>query len=128
MTFTVTLADGKRVTTCCPKCGLLFAAQQQQPPRGMTASDLVTGTSLDAHAATYVIGSDVSHCATLETRRDAYGCCYVKNYDRCQPSVVAFAQRDEASKFQRTHGGQLITFAELVSKQTSQPINPGGKS
>jgi alpha-D-ribose 1-methylphosphonate 5-triphosphate synthase subunit PhnG len=82
----------------------------------MWAADFATGKHLDAGQATYVEGSDVSHCAVKEIRRDGYGCCYVKGFDRCQPSLVAFADRAAAERFQQEHGGRIVPFAKLIER------------
>jgi nitrous oxide reductase accessory protein NosL len=80
----------------------------------VTATDYATGKQVDALAALYVVGSDVSHCAAMEVRRDAQGCCLYKGYDRCQPSTIAFAGRDEAEAFARKHGGKVSAWNELA--------------
>ena len=113
LTFQVELANGKTVATCCPRCGLLFAKSQQV--RHLWATDFSSGRRIDATTAVYVEASDVSHCAAMETKRDAYGCCFYKGFDRCQPSLLAFADRAAAVKFQQVHGGQVVTL-EKVSR------------
>jgi nitrous oxide reductase accessory protein NosL len=37
------------------------------------------------------------------------------HYDRCSPSILAFAQRSDAAQFAREHGGEVLRFSELVS-------------
>lgn len=116
MAFRVTLADGKMVETCCPRCGLHYIASAKQSAQKTEASDYVSGTWMDAKMATYVSGSDVSHCASKEIKRDAQGCCYVKGFDRCLPSVIAFQTQDDAEKFQKEHGGKIVAFDKLAAK------------
>jgi len=38
----------------------------------------------------------------------------MQSWDRCLPSVIAFATREDAQAFQEQSGGSLLTFAELV--------------
>jgi hypothetical protein len=35
-------------------------------------------------------------------------------YDRCSPSLLAFAERIEAVQFVREHGGQVLPFKEVA--------------
>ncbi len=113
LTFQITLANGKKVDTCCPRCGLHYVHDHSVTPRSLSATDIITGKRTDATKAVYVEGSDVSHCAAKDARRDAYGCCYFKGYDRCEPSLIAFASPEAAGKFQKEHGGRLVMFGKL---------------
>ncbi len=121
----MTLTNGKTVQTCCPRCGLHYLKVRGQTARTFEATDYASDQWIDATKAVYVSGSDVSHCGTEEARRDAYGCCAIKAYDRCLPSLIAFATPDAAQAFQKQHGGNLLTFAQL---QANQPSNQKGKS
>lgn len=116
MGFNVTLATGKTVETCCPRCGAQVIREQSQPPRAVTATDYATGKSVAVAAAVFVVGSDVSHCAAPEVRRDAQGCCMFKAYDRCQPSTIAFGDRAEAETFLKQHGGKLAVWSDIVAR------------
>jgi len=101
MAFRVTLENGKVVETCCPRCALHY---------------LETNHLIAASRAIFVSDSDVHPRATPETRRDPQGCCMMKTYDRCLPSLVAFAGKDDAAVFQKEHGGQLVAFQEIARK------------
>ena len=116
MAFRVTLENGKVVETCCPRCALHYLETNHQQARKMEATDFATGNWVDATRAVYVSDSDVHPCATLETRQDPQGCCMTKTYDRCLPSLVAFAAKDEATVFQKSHGGQIVGFQEIPGK------------
>jgi len=50
-----------------------------------------------------------------ETRRDAYGCCFYKGFDRCEPSLIAFASNEEVEKFKKQHGGEFLMFEKLTT-------------
>lgn len=116
LAFRVTLENGKSVETCCPRCALHYLETNHQQARQMEATDFTTGHWLDASRAIYISESDVHPCATLETRRDPQGCCMLKTYDRCLPSLVAFAAKDQAAAFQKVHGGKLVAFQEIPTK------------
>jgi len=116
MAFRVTLENGKVVETCCPRCALHYLETNHQQARKMEATDFATGHWVDATHAVYVSDSDVHPCAEMNTMRDPQGCCLMKTYDRCLPSLVAFAAKDDASAFQKTHGGQLVALQEISKK------------
>ena len=116
MAFRVTLENGKEVETCCPRCALHYLESNHQQARKMEATDFATGNWVDATHAVYVSDSDVHPCAEMNTMRDQQGCCLMKTYDRCLPSLVAFAAKDDASAFQKTHGGQLVALQEISRK------------
>ena len=115
----MTLANGKTVQTCCPRCGLHYLNINHQTAKTLQATDYTSGQWIDATKALYVSGSDVSHCGMVDVHRDAYGCCAIKDYDRCLPSLIAFVTLDAAQAFQKQHGGSLVTFAQL---QADQPL------
>jgi hypothetical protein len=116
MAFRVTLNNGKTIETCCPRCALHYLETNHVRARQMEATDFATGTWVDATRAVYVSDSDVHPCAALETRRDPQGCCLAKTYDRCLPSLVAFADREQAATFQKVHGGQCVGLEAISVK------------
>jgi hypothetical protein len=116
MAFRVTLENGKTVETCCPRCGLHYLETNHLTARQIEATDFATGNWVDAAKAVYVSDSNVHPCAMPETLRDPQGCCMMKTYDRCLPSLVAFAGKDAAVAFQKAHGGQLVAFQEIARK------------
>ena len=116
MAFRVTLESGKTVETCCPRCGLHYLEVNHQQARALEATDFATGHWVDATNAVFVSDSDMHPCAEMNAMRDAQGCCMMKTYDRCLPSLVAFADKDQATTFQKAHGGQIITFQSISAK------------
>ncbi|MCG3147717.1 MAG: hypothetical protein PCFJNLEI_01158 [Verrucomicrobiae bacterium] len=117
LAFRVTLTTGKTVETCCPRCGLHYLETTQQQARSLQVTDLATGQWLDASQAVFVAGSEVSPCApSKEAVRDTHGCCAVKGFDRCNPSLIAFASADSARAFQKQHGGELLTWQQMNPK------------
>jgi nitrous oxide reductase accessory protein NosL len=113
LAFRVTLQNGKTVETCCPRCGLHYLASTKQQAKALQATDLASGQWIDATKAVYVEGSDVSHCAPLEVRRDAQGCCLYKTYDRCLPSLIAFQDAQQVVAFQKQHGGEVLSWERV---------------
>ncbi|MGH9868709.1 MAG: hypothetical protein ACREAA_11175 [Candidatus Polarisedimenticolia bacterium] len=109
LAFRIEYADGGAQETCCPRCGSHALAEAGgRVPARLLARDFATGKPVDAHAARYVEGSDVEHCRTMnEQRRQEL------HYDRCLPSLIAFASEEQALSFVREHGGRLRTFEDL---------------
>jgi len=116
LAFRITLENGKSVETCCPRCGLHFIKESRESSFLIQATDYAGGKWMDANSATYVSGSDVSHCAAGEVKHDAQGCCYFKGFDRCMPSVIAFQSQDDARNFAKEHGGTVVAFDQLAAK------------
>ncbi len=116
MAFRVTLDNGRTVETCCPRCALHYLKNHQMTARQMEATDFATGHWVEASHAVFVSDSDVHPCTTLEAQRDAQGCCMLKTYDRCLPSLVAFAEKTDALAFQKSHGGQILAFQQISTK------------
>jgi hypothetical protein len=112
-TYRITLAGSKKIETCCPRCGLAYLRDHHASPKSIEATDFASDRWIDGTRAIYVSGSDLSHCPARESRRDTFGCCAVKGYDRCLPSLLAFQSREAADSFRIRHGGELMTFAEL---------------
>ena len=114
MTFRLEYADGGSQQTCCPRCGAhaLKEAGGRQVRR-MEAHDFATGRPIDARQAVYVDGSDMEHCSGDTGAASAQDSGRSLHYDRCLPSLVAFASREDAAAFMREHGGHLRGFDEL---------------
>lgn len=101
--------------TCCMACALTYKIQTKNVEI-KTATDFLSGVSIDPKIATYVVASDVSPCTqdpkvqkfVREPHAALHAC-----YDRCEPGILAFRSRNEARKFQKQHGGLIREFAEL---------------
>jgi nitrous oxide reductase accessory protein NosL len=62
-----------------------------------------------------VKGSDVNMCAQAHEMIDADKRPADVHYDRCAPSILAFAQEGEAIQFSREHGGTVHSFREVAA-------------
>ncbi len=89
--FVISLEDGKRRRACCPHCGLML---QQKTGGIVLTTDFLHGHMLSASQAVYLIQSDLTVC--------------------CAPSVLSFGSRQEAEKFRKGFGGQLVDMAEAI--------------
>ncbi len=92
--FTVHAVDGTRTVACCPHCGLLLVRRLGRLVQSAVTFDFVTRQTVNARAANFVLASQATPC--------------------CAPSLLAFAQREDAARFQTGFGGHLATFEQAV--------------
>ena len=89
--FIVLSQNGRERRACCPRCGLRFAIEAGAKPS--QATDFSSGKIITAESAFYLEGSDLMQCCTSTTMRADSGMLCDLHYDRCMPSLVAFAQK-----------------------------------
>jgi hypothetical protein len=104
---TLTLENGREVKACCPRCALHYQEEAESPVRAILVSDYASGRPLPLEQAYLIEGSDETPCirhhpVTDETRTPMHVC-----YDRCMPSLIAFADEAAARAFMSDHGGAL---------------------
>jgi hypothetical protein len=119
---TVAELDGKRIHTCCARCALVVSEQLQKPVRIIEVTDFATGKRLRAKDAFFVDGSQVQVCSTPRLEVDASRTPYLRLFDRCGPSLLAFAREDVARDFIAQHGGKLRHLDQLM--QEIKPQKP----
>jgi hypothetical protein len=107
-TRTVALVDGHKTVLCCPGCTRILRERRGRRVEVVTVTDYSSGEPLDARAAFVVAGSDVNLCLEHTLHVDAARQPVPRSFDRCSPSMIAFAKPDDAREFQREHGGELI--------------------
>jgi hypothetical protein len=95
--FVIQLQDGGHRNACCCHCGLM--AVDQAGAQTALASDFLYGRMVNARQATYVLGSVVNLC--------------------CEPSVLCFANEEEARCFQLGFGGNLFTMESAIAQLKS---------
>lgn len=111
---TVAMVNGHARVFCCPACALSEHQQEGRPVKVTELASFLTGAILSPDSAYVVRGSDVNMCATTHgLMTDATRPADLQ-YDRCSPSLLAFAQRTEAVQFVREHGGQALPFADVA--------------
>jgi len=98
---------------CCLSCALSFERQTAKPLSIVSVTNHETGKPLDPEAATFVLGSDVSPCTHDTHQLRLEGEALPVQWDRCLPSILAFASRQSAESFRAQHGGRLRSFQEL---------------
>jgi hypothetical protein len=112
---TVAVAHGHSRLFCCPACALSEREQEGKPLRVTELTAFSTGAKLSPDEAYVVKGSDVNMCAQTHGLIDADKRPAAVQYDRCAPSLLAFAQEGEAVRFTREHGGTVLPFREVAA-------------
>jgi hypothetical protein len=112
---TVAVANGHAQLFCCPACALSQHEQAGKPTQVTQLTSFLNGKALSPETAYVVKGSNVNTCERTPAPIQADKRSVNLRYDRCAPSLVAFAQRGEALEFAREHGGEVVAFQELAA-------------
>jgi nitrous oxide reductase accessory protein NosL len=115
LAVSVAVDGGPHGEACCVRCAITYAEQYRKRVRILWVTDYVNGSRLGAEQAVYVTGSDVNHCMGPPEqpsigRRESDTIVW----DRCAPSSIAFAKLEDAEAFQRSHGGRIQTFSQVI--------------
>ena len=110
---TLAIVNGHTGTFCCPACALSEHGQEGKPIVITRLTAYLTGQDLSPDQAYIVRGSDVNECVKSEGLVDPDKQQAHLHFDRCRPSMLAFARQDEAAKFSMEHGGQVLKFNDL---------------
>jgi hypothetical protein len=119
--FKIVHPDGSMKAVCCPRCGL--AAVIQNGGRALEAVDFTSKKSIPAAEAIYLEGSDIMECCSDTGFRSNEGAYQEIEYDRCMPSLLAFARREDAEIVRLKHGGRIISFEEARQSVARQLKN-----
>ena len=111
--------EGKRLPACCIRC-VLTAGRQGLKVRLVEVSDFLSGEPLSPDAAFYVSGSPVVLCERHEPKFDAEKQAHEMVFDRCEPSVFAFARREQAEEFARSNGGRVERLPQILQQAGGQ--------
>lgn len=111
----VAFVGGHREVFCCPTCALSEATQLHKTIRFDALADYDSGKVLRPADAFAVEGSDVIPCVRPHEMRNRDGLPVPMEFDRCSPSILAFASRATAERFASMHGGKAGTFQELAA-------------
>ena len=107
------VAGDDSLTFCCAACALRSREQDAPPLEVTRVFDYVSGQGLDPSQATVVVGSDINLCMREHVLMDDRKEASELHYDRCAPSVLAFASQQAADRFRTEHGGVAKSFADL---------------
>jgi len=92
--FVLQCADGSQLQACCPHCGIMLLSSRPQVVSAL-AADFLHGRMVNVRAATFLVDPDLTVC--------------------CTPTVLCFHRRDEAEKFQRGFGGEVMDLDDTQS-------------
>ena len=119
--FEIARPDGSLRAVCCPRCGL--AAVIQNGGHALDAVDFTSKKRIRAPEALYLEGSDIMECCSTTGFRSDEGAYQEMDYDRCMPSLLAFARREDAEAVRQKHGGRIISFEEAGQSVARQLKN-----
>ena len=94
-------AQGGQIEACCPHCALLLLETRDDLVSGL-AVDFIHGKMINLKTASFLVNPDVVVC--------------------CTPSVLCFADEDEAHRFQLGFNGELNKL-EDARQLTTQYMN-----
>lgn len=114
-TRTVGLVGNHRELFCCPACALTTHDQSGRAVRIVELTDYETNSALAPSQAYLVRGSDVNMCAQRHGPVDPDKQPTAVHFDRCSPSLLAFARQDAAARFAKAHGGDVLSFSDLAA-------------
>jgi hypothetical protein len=118
---TVAFVGDKRGVYCCPTCALTEAAQMHLAVRFEQVADYETGDPLRPADAFAVEGSGVIPCFRPHNMVNRDGQAVPMDFDRCSPSIIAFANLAAAKRFASDHGGEAGKFLEIVARPLASP-------
>jgi hypothetical protein len=120
---TVVRIDGRKVHACCPRCPITVARQTGAEVEFLRVTDYVTSRALDPKDAFFVSESRIMVCHTPRVKLDETHTPYMELFDRCGPSLIAFALEREARAFIVENGGSLKRLPDL-QRELAAPKPP----
>ena len=118
--LTVVRVKGKTLYACCARCALTYQAQTGRRVRVLKVTDYLSGRLIAAQEAYFVDGSRVEPCCQPAVSRKGGRTPYVRLFDRCWPSLIAFSNPNDAATFTAEHGGTVTRLNNL-----EQQLKPG---
>ncbi len=120
-TRAVVTIGGKNYETCCVRCAIIEARQTGKPLKILEVADFETSRPMDPNNAWFVEASAVNMCMRMSPVAESQGreSVYLRGFDRCSPSVMAFSNEQRARDFIVQHGGVLKRLNDLESEETS---------
>ncbi|MFO0982472.1 MAG: hypothetical protein U1E76_12185 [Planctomycetota bacterium] len=106
--------DGKEVWCCCPRCALAWIDGRRF--ERATATDHASGEHVAAERCVYVEGADLMPCCAPNVMLGEAKAPMERCFDRCSPSLIAFALAAQARDFVQQHGGEVVSFEALLAE------------
>ena len=105
---------GRRAEVCCVRCAFTYEEQKQSALRLLDVTDYPTQKAMKPEDAWYVVGSRVVLCVGHDHHMDEQKQPLERVFDRCEPSIYAFASREDAEAFSNENGGTLRRLPALA--------------
>lgn len=118
---TVAFVGSRREVFCCPTCALSEGVQTHEPVRFEQLADYETARALRPGDAFAVEGSNLILCVRSHQMLNRDGQVAPMDFDRCSPSIIAFANRAAAERFASEHGGNVGAFLQLAGQSAQAP-------
>jgi hypothetical protein len=118
--LTTVKVDGKKLYACCARCALTYERQTGKSVEIVNVTDYLSGRTIDARKAWFVDGSRAEPCCSPVLKPEAGSTPYMRMFDRCSPSLIAFSQQDQALRFIAGNGGKVTTLNELRIQTKSE--------
>ncbi len=118
---TVAFVGSRREVFCCPTCALNEGVQTHEPVRFEQLADYETARALRPGDAFAVEGSNLVLCVRSHQMLNRDGQVAPMDFDRCSPSIIAFANRAAAERFASEHGGNVGAFLQLAGQSAQAP-------
>ena len=99
--YEIVFDDGMQAQYCCPHCGLWEQASKKSRVKMARVRDFISGEWMDSSKMTYLFKSMA--------------------VPACAPSWIAFADKSEAEKFQKSFGGTLFDFDHALVERLRHP-------
>ena len=119
--LTLVEVNGEKLHTCCPRCPLTLVRQAHAQVKLLEVTDYPSGHRLKAREAYFVDGSMVEMCSAPRMESDEARTPYVRLFDRCSPSLLAFASEAEGRAFVARNGGKLARVDDLMREVGELP-------
>ena len=120
-TRAVVTVGGKKYEVCCVRCAMIETQQTGKPLEVLKIADFETSKLIDPKSAWFVESSNVNLCMRMAPAVESRGreSVYVRTFDRCSPSVLAFSSEQHAHAFIAQHGGVLKRLTDLQAEATT---------
>jgi hypothetical protein len=109
------IGDGREEVFCCPTCALTAHHQTGKKVKITQLTDFDTDKPLGPDNAYVVEGSTLNFCIKYQPLADKDKQPTQMAFDRCSPSIYAFASEAAAERFAREYGGRVRRFQELAA-------------
>lgn len=107
---------GERKAVCCVRCAITAESQESVPVKLLEVSDFRSGKPLQPENGYYVASAAVVLCAQHEAPTNEQKQRYVRVFDRCEPSILAFSTETDARSFAAQNGGEVARLDQIVGK------------